>query len=153
MRVFISHKNEDARRAADLAAILRAARVDCYLDTLDTSVRRGPELADYLRKRIATCSHLLVVVSTATAKSWWVPWEIGVASERLMPLASFSSPDASLPEYLRAWPYLRTPSDVRKYIAEIKRTSLESRLAAGGSTGRAAWTQFHHDLKLRLGQS
>lgn len=133
--------------------MLREAKIDSYLDTLDTSVRRGSELADYLRNRIATCSHLLVVVSTATAKSWWVPWEIGVASERLMPLASFSSPDATLPEYLRAWPYLRTSTDVQKYISEIRRSGLEARLGAGGSTGRAAWTQFHQDLKLRLGQS
>src|SRR4051812_40016632 len=116
MRIFVSHKDTDAELARTVVQALAVSNVATYLDEFDERLLRGPQLADHLRSRMASCSHLIAVVSVSTAKSWWVPWEIGVASERTMPLASFTSQPSLLPEYLRSWPYLSQIGDIAAYV-------------------------------------
>lgn len=122
-----------------------------YLDELDDRLLRGPQLADHLRSRMASCSHLIAVVSAATANSWWVPWEIGVASERIMPLASFTSTPTLLPEYLRSWPYMSRIKQIGDYVDEAKRYERATG-ALTASASRPDWQGFHTRLKSRLGQ-
>lgn len=100
---------------------------------------------------MATCSHLIAVVSSSTAKSWWVPWEIGVASERTMPLASYTSSPSLLPDYLRTWPYLSGVSDIAAYTEEAQRFDRETK-SLTASASRPGWQDFHSRLKSRLGQ-
>ena len=151
MKVFVSHKDSDAALARTVVQALEARHVPAYLDELDERLLRGPKLADHLRSRMATCSHLIAVVSSSTAKSWWVPWEIGVASERTMPLASFTSAPSLLPEYLRSWPYLSQIADIAAYVEEARRFDRETR-SLTASAARPGWQGFHSRLKSRLGQ-
>lgn len=88
--VFVSHKSEDSRAATAVAARLKANEVEVYLDSFDPDAKDGPDLADYLRDKMRLCHGLMAVVSEKTIQSWWVPWEIGMATERDMPLATYS---------------------------------------------------------------
>ncbi|OWK25703.1 hypothetical protein AJ87_07450 [Rhizobium yanglingense] len=63
----------------------------------------------------AKCTQLLAVVSEKPQQFWWVPWEIGVATEKDFPLASFLGGGAPPPEYLRKWPYLQNDLDINRY--------------------------------------
>lgn len=69
-------------------------------------------MADYIRGEMEKCTQLLAIISIRTSESPWVPWEIGVATEKERPLASFVSPPAAVPDFLRKWPYLQTLTDV-----------------------------------------
>lgn len=158
VRVFISHKKEDAEQATVVAGILRANGLEVYLDVIDTQLgKSGPDLADYIRAQLERCTQLLAVISPRTQSSWWVPWEIGVATEKERFLASFVSGGATVPEYLLKWPYIRTTAELAIYIRESKRAELlvEERTRGGFQTTARAlgFRAFHTELKRSLGQS
>jgi hypothetical protein len=159
IKVFVSHKREDAQIAGQVAARLQFNGLDTYLDVIDDALAKdGPELADHIRARMSSCTQLLAVVTRATQQSWWVPWEIGVATEKGHFLASFVAQQIDLPSYLVKWPYLRTITDVDLYAQESKRAesrlakSLHTRDFAEGTTRAAAARDFHRVLKSALRQ-
>lgn len=106
MKIFIYHKNEDFRIAAGIYNLLiNNNRVEAYLNVLDVSLEKSREdMNDYIRDRLSTRSHLLVVVSINTISSWWVPWEIGIATALDLPIATYTHQIVSLPGYLQKWP-------------------------------------------------
>lgn len=122
-KVFISHKNTDALLAERVARRVRENGLETYLDTIDDALMKdGPELADVLLARMAQCQQLIAVVSSETKTSWWVPWEIGVGSEKGFRMASYSDSYVSLPTYLKKWPALHTERDVDLYCQYSKQT-------------------------------
>lgn len=157
-KVFISHKKEDADAAGEIAAYLRTNGLSVYLDIIDSQLNKsGPDLADYIRHQLGQCTQLLAIISTRTQASWWVPWEIGVATEKERFLASFVSPEVStIPEYLEKWPYLRNRFDLDVYIRESKKAQslVEDRVQKGFTTTARAdgFRSFHTSLKAALGQ-
>jgi hypothetical protein len=157
IKVFISHKKEDTEQAGAIAAHLTANGLFVYLDGIDAQLgKSGPDLADYIRAQMEKCTQLLAVISAQTQASWWVPWEIGVATEKERFLASFVSGNATVPEFLQKWPYLRTRADLDAYVRESKRAELlvENRVQKGDRlTARAqGFRSFHTSLKASLGQ-
>src|SRR5205085_6894135 len=92
-----------------------------YLDVIDDQIAgNGEDLVAYLKDRMSTCSNLIAVVSPTTKLSQWVPWEIGVASERDMPLAAYLSGISDVPEFLKRWPRLSSIAHVDAYAAAMK---------------------------------
>ncbi|MBX9822475.1 toll/interleukin-1 receptor domain-containing protein [Afipia birgiae] len=157
VKVFISHKNEDTVQAGAVAAHLQSNGLNVYLDVIDRQLdKSGPDLADYIRQQLEQCTQLLAVISPRTQASWWVPWEIGVATEKERFLASFVSDNATVPEFLVKWPYMRTKQDLDIYIRESKKAQLlvEERLQRGyPTTARATgFRSFHTSMKASLGQ-
>ena len=158
VKVFISHKNEDAVLAGQIAKYLGGNGLDVYLDVIDAQLSKsGPDLADYIRAQLAKCTQLLAVISPNTQTSWWVPWEIGVATEKERFLASYISGGAAVPEFLQKWPYLRSESDLATYVKESKQTEflVEDRVQKGHrATARAdGFREFHRVLKAALRQA
>jgi hypothetical protein len=158
VKVFISHKQEDAAHAAYVASYLKLHGLDVYLDTIDRQlIKDGPDLAEYLRKELDKCTQLLAIISRHTTASWWVPWEIGVATEKERFLASYVSDAATIPEYLQKWPYLRTNADLDAYIRESKNSEalVEDRILKGysGSARSQGFRSFHTSLRASLGQA
>ena len=157
VRVFVSHKKEDAEQASAISAHLIANGLTTYLDVIDTQLgKSGPDLADYIRNQMDKCTQLLAVISAQTQASWWVPWEIGVATEKERFLASFVSGNATVPEYLTKWPYLRTRADLDVYVRESKRAELlvETQIQKCYRTAARSkgFRSFHTSLKASLGQ-
>lgn len=157
MKVFISHQKNDSELARSVEQRLRTHRIDCYLDVTDPELyKKGEVLADTIRAKMASCSHLLAVLSSSTRNSQWVPWEVGVASEKELPLASFARYTSDVPEFLRHWPYLSTDYE----LDEFARSALASEVAfkrkalfESPSIARSSSTkEFYDDLRRRLGQ-
>lgn len=162
VKIFISHQKQDSSAALRVQNYMKGEHdIDCYLDVIDPHLTRGEEIADHLRNELSKCSHLLAIVSEATKSSWWVPWEIGVATEKDFPLATFGT-NVDLPEYLMKWPYLKSQSDLTKYAQTISEMSRETMLLDGvsnesfntatASVGRSSTRRFYRSLRFKLGQ-
>jgi len=96
--------------------------LDTYLDTIDDALAKdGPELSDLLLRRMGECQQLIAVVSSGTKDSWWVPWEIGVGSEKGFRMASYSENYIVLPSYLEKWPALHNDRHIDLYCEYSKR--------------------------------
>lgn len=118
MKIFIFHKKEDAFTANQIASELELSNVDYYLDVLDTSVTQdGKELTDHIRESLNECTDIIVVMSSITRFSQWVPFEVGMAAQIDMPTATFLKEDVELPDFLQYWPRLKRAADIRKYVS------------------------------------
>lgn len=159
MKVFLSHQRHDSDLSQRIANRLRTHHsIDSYLDVIDPYVGGSVNvLADHIRIEMGKCTQLLAVISPNTAQSQWVPWEIGVATEKDFPLATFSGGNSLPPEFLRKWPYLRTDADLDNYarISKASRNSYTIRKATlNESVARARSTQeFYTSLRSALGQA
>lgn len=157
-KVFLSHKNEDSVLAKSVADRLTGIhRIPVYLDVIDTRLNQdGVDLAEYIRNRLEECTQLLAVMTNKTKVSWWVPWEIGVATEKQRFLASYVAELSEVPEYLRKWPYLRTMSDLDRYAEQSKRSTDQLNTELGYRTRSVAFDDqfktFHRSLRSALGQ-
>lgn len=124
-KVFISHKNLDSHIAEKVAARIRINGMETYLDTIDDALMKdGPDLSDVLLKRMGECHQLIAVVSDRTKDSWWVPWEIGVGSEKGFRMASYSESYIELPSYLKKWPALHNNEHIDLYCEYSKATDI-----------------------------
>lgn len=158
MKVFISHQRVDSDIAGTIAARLQVYHdIDSYLDIIDpVASKSGDQLGEYIRKQMSLCSQLMAVVSVATKESWWVPWEIGVATEKDYPICTFARDNTQLPEYLKKWPYLRSQQDIDEYARVSKQSEdsfrLHKSLKTEAAARRTSTENFHSTLRSRLGQ-
>lgn len=164
MKVFISHQQADSAKATQIAQHLyQFHRIDSYLDVVDPKIglQQGPELADHVRKQMDTCDSLLAVVSYETAKSQWVPWEIGIATEKDFPLATYADTSLPLPEFLQKWPYIKSLTELDKYARAVNRMAGRSRTAVLGKSYsaenlneslRTTTKEFYRNLRTDLGR-
>lgn len=157
-KVFISHKREDSYQAEKIASILKQNNIDFYLDVLDTQLAAsGEELTRHLRGKLNDCSHLIALLSYATRFSWWVPFEIGLATEKEYPISSYISSTvfSDIPDYLKKWPVLLNENDLKKYIDLLKRDRysllLESSMDTFNKPKNYA-EAFHKRMKAQLNQ-
>ena len=122
MKVFISHKKDDAALALEIQREFIKNGVSSYLDVLDSKITNdGKELTEHIKNNLNSCSDIIVVMTADTKYSWWVPFEIGMSAQGDMPTASFLSADVTLPSYLSYWPQLKSIGDIDTYIAVRKR--------------------------------
>ncbi|MBO9669066.1 MAG: toll/interleukin-1 receptor domain-containing protein [Sphingobium sp.] len=158
IKVFISHQKTDSEKASEISNRLKYYHnIDTYLDIIDNQLNKsGDDLALHIRTEMSKCTQLLAVVSYATRESQWVPWEIGVATEKNFPLATFANYTSPVPEFLRAWPYLRSMSDVDAYANASKRAvdnlRVQKSLHTQDTAMRKAANSFFFDLRRSLGQ-
>ncbi len=160
--VFVSHQQDDKVSAAAVAARLNLHQeVKVYIDVLDPHLTDdGNDLGGYFRARLSECSHLMAVVSENTKRSWWVPFEIGIATERDAPISTYAIDAVELPDYLRKWPYLRTLQEIDDYVRVAKATGIaigtnvlvEDLRKSVSSVRRSYATRFHDDLRRALRQ-
>lgn len=158
-KVFVSHKDSDQDLAKKVSSRVQENGFSVYLDAVDPAlVKDGPYMSEYLLRRMDECQQLIAVVSPATAESWWVPWEIGVGSEKGFRMASFSQSFVNLPSYLQKWPSLRSMEDVDLYCRYSTQTDQRIRMATAGvvtesvklDVRKSRATDFHRDLKAAL---
>lgn len=152
MKVFISHKKEDELRALWVKYALDKKGVSSYLDVLDTNIiKDGKALTEHIKENLNSCSDVIVVMTEATKKSWWVPFEIGMSAQKDMPTASFLSSDVQLPDYLSYWPRLKNEEDIATYVDV--RQSFESGILEHyglSSSTKIDTHAFYKELKQKL---
>jgi TIR domain len=160
-KVFISHQNEDSSLATYVADRVRRNGLTTYLDVIDDALKQdGSELSDHIRLKMAECDQLVAIVSSNTKASWWVPWEIGVASEKDFRIANYAREYVDLPSYLKQWPTLRSEQDIDAYCEISKLNAAQTRIRIDEAFTelrkeealRRGVRDFHKQLKTRLGQ-
>lgn len=155
-KVFISHKDIDRDIAISIAKFLEKRQITYYLDALDPRIEfDGEEITKYLQRCLSKCTHLLAVLSNATRFSWWVPFEIGLATEKQYPIASFLVANIKLPEYLASWPRLKGDYDLEKYcqlLRETPRMLIETFEKSYAYQPKNYPEAFHKILKKAIGQ-
>ena len=157
MPVFISYRHIDRPQAMAINAQLMQANIKTYLDVLDPESQTTDDITGVITRRITECTHLLAVVSEQTARSWWVPFEIGEATISNRRICSFKTGSAELPLYLDKWPKLATDNDISFFIEAYREEVITSRSATLDSINestRNVYKQnaelFHNQLKNRV---
>lgn len=156
MKVFISHKNTDQYIARRVLDVLKSQGVDAYLDLLDnTIVYKGELLTKHIKSKINECTDILVVMSEETRYSWWVPFEIGMATQKDLPTVSYLQSGVELPDYLAYWPRLRNETDLLQYV--VTRRYVQQQTIIGRSLEQSSFSnntseteRFYAELKQRL---
>lgn len=154
MKVFISHQQADSTTAGRVAQRLKMHGIDSYLDVIDPALQqRGEDLAEHLKRQMGQCTQLIAVLSAATKESSWVPWEVGVASEKDFPLATFSD-GTKPPEFLEKWPYMRTLTEVDLYAQAslTARRVITENLGRTTAARKSPTREFYRELRAKLGQ-
>lgn len=121
-RIFVSHYNEDSELARKIASWIRNFGMTAFLDVDDPNLpqKDDVEMADYI-KRVINASHgLVVVTSNKTVSSWWVPYEIGVADQKDLVLATYILDKVELPSYLQKWPMLSKKKNLECWCEELR---------------------------------
>lgn len=110
--VFISHKKEDELAAIDIGKFLmEVVGVNIYLDILDASLQTATQkendtlIVESIKKGLECSTHLLCLISDNTRLSWWVPYEIGIADNKNLNIASLKLKDINdIPSFLKIHP-------------------------------------------------
>lgn len=154
MSVFISHRNADNALARHVFLFLRERGISCYIDDLDKDAKTTDDITALLLDRLSCTSHLIAVVTQNTEGSWWVPFEIGVATESAKRIASYTRYRSLLPEYLLKWPAMQSDPDLDAFALAYRkdRPIVEKRAYEGVSARRADAETFHRSLKASIGQ-
>ena len=146
--VFLSHKREDKPACRKIANYLSNAGIDYYLDEKDEGLQAATlsgdahKITEHIKNGIKNSSHMLCVVSKATFKSKWVPFEIGYGQAAIidtgesyttqpdMRLSILTLSDLSgvkIPEFMEIAYLIRDLKEIHKYI-RILTNSSESEL-------------------------
>jgi hypothetical protein len=99
----------------------------------------------------------MAVVSQRTKDSWWVPWEIGIATEKEFPISTYAGEQCELPTYLKKWPYLTNLTHVDLWVdasreadRHVERT--RSLRESAGEIRTRATREFYTRVRRTLGQ-
>jgi len=158
MPVFISYRHSDRDTASTINMQLKAKGIKTYFDVLDEESRNTDDITTVITKNISKCTHLLAVMSNQTARSWWVPFEIGEATITARRIASFQTSNADLPEYLSKWPKMRTQAHLDMFIQSYLQESVTplnifesvgNESAKSNSNSNSA-DRFHENLKKQI---
>ena len=152
MPVFISHKSIDKPEALNIASYLLARGVQSYVDILDPQLQTTDDITSMIVTRVRQCTHLMAITSTNTISSWWVPFEIGVATDQDRRISTYTLEATNLPDYLKKWPILKNKAHLDQFIDLYQRDKV---VALNESTMTRTITSadnFHRSLKSRIGQ-
>lgn len=136
--VFISHQRSDIEACEKIAQYIMDAGIDVYLDKYDQTLQEiasegdPDKLTQRLQDAISNSTHMLCVVSPATVRSYWVPFEVGYgfSHTHLGVLTLNSVSDTDLPDYMRITRVIRGAITLNDFLAELlsrSRLELEQR--------------------------
>lgn len=158
MPVFISHKKEDSVAATKIYNYLAEKGVKAYLDVLDPATRTASDITELILSRLNICTHLMAVLSTKSKDSWWIPFEVGAASNAHHRISTYKTEYVPEPEYLTKWPIMSKVEHLDRFVYLYKSDSAVLNEASRKFTTASVLkhdeaTRFHDSLKqyIRLG--
>jgi hypothetical protein len=118
-RVFLSYSHIDTKTANDIGAALNDLRIEYFRDVKD--IEWGDRIEKEVQTALEDSNAILVVVSPASLKSVWVPYEIGYFSALKRPILPFlTHPSLELPPYISSLKHVGSIDDLRGYFARPK---------------------------------
>lgn len=120
--VFISYSRVDSDTANEIETVLNAINMPFFRDVKD--IDWGVNIEKEVRLALFNCAAVLVVISPASLKSAWVPYELGHGSalrKRILPFVTHPSLD--LPSYISKLSYItrtdQIPAKLKKLTASV----------------------------------
>lgn len=129
--IFLSHSYDDGDLILGVRRLIEALGLSVYVDWIeDPSLDRGKvtsRTAAILRVRMSACSSLIYAHSSSSAKSVWMPWELGFfdgfkpSHVWILPLVVNSDSEFENQEYLGLYPTVEKLTSPRgQYLFSAK---------------------------------
>jgi hypothetical protein len=135
--VFISYAHEDSDMVNQLRERLSAAGLEVFLDTKDISW--GGRISSDVQRALERAAGVVVVVSPASVKSQWVPYEIGYATALRKPILPFlTHPSIDLPAYLADLRYITDLDAIGTFVGQVMTTGQTAVVSSYGEISDAA---------------
>ncbi len=155
MSVFISHRHSDNNIAYKISFELKRYKVDSTIIDIDEEISDA-EITKIILNMVNKCTHLIAIISDNTEGSWWVPFEIGVATQGEKRITSFDISSITLPGYLTNWPIITNYDELKHFANKcfqdntfLRENIFDERIASARIQTAA---EFHRSLKADLGQ-
>ena len=119
-KVFLSYSHADSDVADKIARHLDKTGIDYFRDTKD--IGWGGNISDTVANGITTSSAVIVILSPASLKSHWVPFEVGHASSKakhILPYLTHSALASDLPDYLRGRRYVSSIRQMKVFLCDL----------------------------------
>ena len=137
MLVFISYAHEDSALVDEVSQRLSAAGLEVFRDT--KNIPWGGQVSADVQKALEQAGGVVVVVSPASVKSQWVPYEIGYATALRKPVLPFlTHPSIDLPAYLADRRHISKLEEIGAFIGQVRATGRASIPAVGAELSEAA---------------
>jgi hypothetical protein len=131
LRVFISYSAVDEPLAREIQSTLENVGVGSFLDKKD--IAWGDDVLERVARGLSDSAAVIVIVSPASLKSQWVPFEVGHAmalGKKVLPFLAHPSMD--VPDFLRKLNHKTNVGDVRAYFAaQLEATRRMSSASSG----------------------
>jgi len=109
--VFISYSHDDAKFARRFAARLEKARIAYFMDV---KMSFGEQIPARVNKEVARASHMIVLISPGSARSAWVPYEIGYGKAREITIIPYLlHPSMNAPLFIMNEKYMNEEDEAR----------------------------------------
>jgi hypothetical protein len=134
-RVFISYSSVDREQVQGLAKALDEVPIPYFLDQKE--IQWGDDINDKIGRGLAECFALIVVLSPASVKSQWVPFEIGQAvglDKRVLPF--LTHPSVEIPAFLQKFHYETSIEGVTSFFRSAHTTLASAVEADVGNPSR-----------------
>lgn len=119
MKFFISYSWVDSTIVDDVVKLFKDLAIDYFLDKKD--IKLGQSITEAVDKSMNSCTHILIVISKQTEKSWWVPYELGRATEKgLIVIPLIADSDAKLPSFLQDTLAALGVHELKKHLKSYK---------------------------------
>jgi len=125
--IFLSHIHGDKQRVKEFGEYIKNAGINIYMDVEDQELQAAVDALDddkithFIEVGIQNSTDLMIFLSDATRKSWWVPYEIGFGKAVAKRLSCVKLRDVMIDDlsYLKIVRCLRTPKELDVYLDEI----------------------------------
>lgn len=125
--IFISYSSKDIEAAQAIGKYLNeVVEVAIYLDTKDYLLQTAISEEDdnkivcSIKKGLKSSTHLLCLISENTDKSWWVPYEFGIADNSNLKVYSLKLKDVSgIPSFIKTHDVLYGREDFIKFASTL----------------------------------
>ena len=117
--VFMSYSHIDANMANELGSAIDDAGITYFRDVKE--INWGDRIDTAVQTALEDSNALLVIVSPASLKSQWVPYEIGYFSALRRPILPYlTHPSLELPSYISNLKHVGTVSEATGHFASMK---------------------------------
>lgn len=124
-KVFISYSHVDSEIVDLISTTLADLQIEYFRDKKD--IQWGNSINQKVQKAIEECFAILVVISPASLKSQWVPFELGHASAlKKVILPYLTHPSIDVPQYISDLNYVTSIDQAKEFFSKVSTDQLIS---------------------------
>jgi hypothetical protein len=126
--IFLSHISVDKSSATAIGDyITKRGDIDIYLDVNDEELQQAVKSDDpigitkFIERGLSNSTHIMCLVSAATVRSWWVPYELGFAKNAGKHLSTLKlKGEITLPPYLQISEIIPGTKTLNDFLTRVR---------------------------------